>query len=109
MPNAAKAPAKTFKVLPARLNKASQGLPEVSTTSIHTATESSKQAQLITLLKARTGATISQMIKLTGWQAHTVRGTISRTLRKRLHLNVVCDPATESGVRRYRIMGTLVP
>ncbi|MFM9917552.1 MAG: DUF3489 domain-containing protein, partial [Rhizobacter sp.] len=46
----------------------------------------SKQARLISLLNAAPGATLEQMMSLTGWQAHTVRGTISGVLRKRLGL-----------------------
>ena len=64
----------------------------------------SKQARLISLLNAAPGATLEQMMSLTGWQAHTVRGTISGVLRKRLGLNVVCDAADASDARRYRIV-----
>ena len=42
------------------------------------------------------------MTALTGWQPHTVRGTISGVLRKRLKLNVACI-SEESG-RVYRIV-----
>lgn len=66
----------------------------------------SKQARLISMLNATSGATLEQMMKLTGWQAHTVRGAISGVLRKRLGLNVVCD-AAGSEVRRYRIVGSV--
>jgi hypothetical protein len=59
---------------------------------------------LIALLQSEPGATISQMRSLTGWQAHTVRGTISGALRKRLELNVVCNAMNESGARIYRIV-----
>lgn len=38
----------------------------------------------------------------TGWQAHTVRGAISRMLRKRLSLKVVMTRGA-SGERVYRI------
>ncbi|MDO9315536.1 MAG: DUF3489 domain-containing protein [Burkholderiaceae bacterium] len=62
----------------------------------------SKQARLIGLLNAASGATLEQMMSLTGWQAHTVRGTISGVLRKRLGLNVVCAGA--AGSRSYRIV-----
>jgi len=65
----------------------------------------SKQARLIALLGSAPGATVDQMMKLTGWQAHTVRGTISGVLRKRLGLNVTCEAAAESGARLYRIIG----
>ena len=64
----------------------------------------SKQARLICLLNAASGATLEQMMSLTGWQAHTVRGTISGVLRKRLGLNVVCELADASDARRYRIV-----
>jgi hypothetical protein len=67
-------------------------------------TGTSKQAQLIQQLHA--GATIEQMMTLTGWQAHTVRGTISGVLRKRLGLNVMCEACTAGGSRVYRIVGT---
>ena len=62
----------------------------------------SKQDRLITLLRSPKGGTIEQMTGLTGWQAHTVRGTISGVLRKRLCLNVVCSG--EPGSRVYRIV-----
>ena len=57
------------------------------------------------MLRAQPGATIEQMTALTGWQPHTVRGTISGVLRKRLGLNVAC--AAESGVGVYRIRSTV--
>ena len=63
----------------------------------------SKQARLVSLLRASSGATLEQMMALTGWQAHTVRGAISGVLRKRLGLNVVCDSGSGSGARCYRI------
>ena len=69
-----------------------------------TSAQASKQARLIALLQSEPGATISQMRSLTGWQAHTVRGTISGALRKRLGLNVVCNAMNESGARIYRIV-----
>ena len=62
----------------------------------------SKQARLIALLRSSKGGTIDRMTELTGWQAHTVRGTISGVLRKRLCLNVICSG--EPGSRVYRIV-----
>jgi hypothetical protein len=67
----------------------------------------SKQARLIALLGSAPGTTIEQMTKLTGWQAHTVRGTISGVLRKRLGLNVSCADG-DAGTRVYRIVGNAV-
>ncbi|MGI8958358.1 MAG: DUF3489 domain-containing protein [Bryobacteraceae bacterium] len=44
--------------------------------------EGSKGAQVGFLLSRPEGATLSEIRTATGWQAHTVRGFISRTLRK---------------------------
>ena len=63
----------------------------------------SKQSQLITLLQSPTGGTVEQMMSLTGWQPHSVRGVISGVLRKRLGLNVSSE-VQESGARIYRIV-----
>ena len=64
----------------------------------------SKQAQLIALLRSAEGATLAQMMARTGWQAHTVRGTISGVLRKRLGLVVECVAPIGDGPRVYRIV-----
>lgn len=68
----------------------------------------SKQARLIARLRAKPGVTIDQMMTLTGWQAHTVRGTISGVLRKKLGLTVNCESSTDSGEHLYRIVNSPV-
>ena len=50
----------------------------------------SKQSRLIAVLRTPAGGSIEQLTRLTGWQAHTVRGAISGALRKRLKLNITC-------------------
>jgi hypothetical protein len=60
-----------------------------------------KQAQLIALLKQASGASLADLMTATGWQAHSVRGVISGVLRKRLQLPVISE--TVDGTRRYRI------
>lgn len=62
----------------------------------------SKQSQLINLLRSAAGSSMATMTHLTGWQPHTVRATISATLRKKLGHNVVCA-ANPAGERIYRI------
>ncbi len=62
----------------------------------------SKQSQIITLLRGDSGASMPQLMTLTGWQSHTVRGMLSGSLRKRLGLNVQCQ--REGGARIYRIV-----
>jgi len=49
---------------------------------------STKQAKLIALLERAEGATITEMVKATGWLPHTVRGAMSGALKKRLGLAV---------------------
>lgn len=61
-----------------------------------------KQSQLIALLRSSSGATLAQMMTLTGWQSHTVRGMLSGSLRKRLGLTVQWQ--VEDAVRVYRIV-----
>ena len=63
----------------------------------------SKQSQLIASLRTDPGVSIRQLMDLTGWQAHTVRGTISGALRKKLGLAVICESRNASGERLYRI------
>ncbi|MHB8493489.1 MAG: DUF3489 domain-containing protein, partial [Casimicrobiaceae bacterium] len=57
------------------------------------------------LLSAPAGGTLAQMMALTGWQAHSVRGVISGVLRKKLGLAVTCEQPKDADARRYRIVG----
>ena len=63
----------------------------------------SKQARVVELLKRPEGATIQQLMDATGWQAHSVRGALSGSLKKRLCLHVTshCEVNQQ---RIYRIM-----
>jgi hypothetical protein len=64
--------------------------------------EGSKKAEVIALMKRKHGATLDEVIKLTGWQTHTVRGFVSGMLCKKLGLNVESFRTSEKG-RCYRI------
>lgn len=61
----------------------------------------SKQAKLIALLERPEGATIDDLMKATGWQAHSVRGVMSGALKKRLGLTITSEKG-ENG-RTYRV------
>jgi hypothetical protein len=43
-----------------------------------------KQAMLITLLRAPEGASMGEIVAATGWLAHTIRGAVSGALGKKL-------------------------
>jgi hypothetical protein len=62
----------------------------------------SKQALVIGLLQRSEGATIAQIMEATGWQQHTVRGTLAGTLKKRLGLTITSSKQA-GGQRVYRI------
>jgi len=85
--------------------------PAVKTTATPAKTprtrENSKQAQMIELLKRPDGATLNQLVEVTGWQAHTVRGAMAGALKKKLSLNIVSEK-TDDQERKYRITTTTV-
>jgi hypothetical protein len=60
-----------------------------------------KIGQLVALLRREEGAGIEEMMQATGWQAHSVRGAISGSIKKALGLEVVSEKI--DGERRYRI------
>jgi hypothetical protein len=70
--------------------------------SAPTARQGTKQALLIDLLKRKRGASIDEIVTATGWQAHSVRGAISGTLKKKLGLTVTSETVEGKG-RVYRI------
>ena len=45
--------------------------------------ENTKQAALIAMLRADTGAKIPEIMHATGWPSHTVRGALGGALKKR--------------------------
>ena len=66
----------------------------------------SKLDALIAALTRNDGATISDLVEITGWQAHSVRGAISGNLKKKLQLEVISEVIDGRG-RVYRIAKTV--
>ena len=66
------------------------------------AREGTKTANVLTLLKRPGGATAKELMKATGWQAHSVRGFLSGTLGKKMGLAVE-STKREDGERQYKI------
>jgi len=64
-----------------------------------------KKQLCIDLLGRRDGATNDELRRATGWQAHSVRGFISRTIKAMPGTELVVD-IPDDGPRRYRIVAT---
>ena len=57
--------------------------------------------QIVGLLSRPAGASIAEMMKATGWQAHSVRGFMSGHLKKQGR--ALQSGHDEGGTRRYRL------
>ena len=58
-----------------------------------------KLDRLAALLAQRDGASIAEMMSATGWQAHSVRGALAGSLKRR---GLAIASGKIDGVRRYR-------
>src|SRR5260370_38707243 len=85
--------AKTAKAKAAKGKRAKGDKPAV-------ARDGSKKAEVLGLLQRKGGATLAQIMKATGWQAHSVRGFISGALGKKMGLTVD-SVRREDGERVY--------
>ena len=63
----------------------------------------SKLQTCLGLLNSTEGATIDELMAATGWQAHSVRGFLAGTVKKKLNLVLESSKAPD-GVRRYHVM-----
>ena len=64
--------------------------------------EETKTELILRLLRRKTGASLPEMQERTGWQAHSVRGFLSGTVKRKLGFTVETVPDAKGG-RRYRI------
>ena len=62
----------------------------------------SKTAKVLDLVKRSGGATLKQLMKATGWQAHSVRGFLSGTLGKKMGLKIESSKNND-GERVYNL------
>jgi hypothetical protein len=63
----------------------------------------SKQSRVVEMLRAPTGATIAAMMKVTGWQQHSVRGFLAGAVKKKMGLALTSETSKDGRV--YRIVG----
>lgn len=61
-----------------------------------------KQNRCLELLARRDGAILSELVAVTDWQLHSVRGFLSGVVKKKLGLTLHVS-SDEDGIRRYRI------
>ncbi len=65
--------------------------------------KATKKQICIDLLSRPDGAGIEELQRATGWQAHSVRGFLAGTVKKKLGLELGSDKP-DDGPRRYRIL-----
>lgn len=73
----------------------------VKTPTAGSARIGSKIGKVVALLRGPKGASIAALQRATGWQAHSVRGALAGTIKKKLGLSVVSEKT--GTVRTYRI------
>ena len=64
--------------------------------------EGSKTDKVLALLKRADGVTLKELMKATGWQAHSVRGFLSAAIGKKMGLTVV-SAKDKGGERTYSV------
>jgi hypothetical protein len=86
-------------------NKAAKS-PKPAKAAKHASTprDGSKTAKVLDLLKRPVGASLKELMKTTGWQAHSIRGFLSGTIGKKLGLAVKSTKGKD-GERSYSIKG----
>jgi hypothetical protein len=86
----------------ATVESARNDLRQAQSNSAGSARAGTKLARMVDLLRSEMGATLAEIVEATGWQAHSVRGAISGTLKKKHGLTVTSEKVDGRG-RVYRI------
>ena len=81
-------------------DKPTEAIETTAETAVVPAPKITKKALVEQLLTSDKGATIEELSKQTGWQAHTVRGHLS--ILKKAGAEIISERV--DGVRRYRFL-----
>jgi hypothetical protein len=60
-----------------------------------------KSDLIIARLRRKNGASINDLVDATGWQAHSVRGFLSGTIKKKLGLDLISEKQSDGTLRYY--------
>ncbi len=101
-PKKAKSAHKATKATKGKSGKRAAKVPPKGRQKPAPAREGTKTAKVLALLKRPGGAAAKELMKVTGWQAHSVRGFLSGTLGKKTGLAVE-STKREDGERQYKI------
>jgi len=103
-----RAPVAPAQAKPGRKTTPAKKAPTGRTNAKHAkpqlARAGSKTAKVLDLLNRPGGATVKQLMKATGWQPHSVRGFLSRTVGKKMGPTVTSTKGGD-GERTYSIEG----
>ena len=67
---------------------------------LHGGRAGTKRELVLGMIREKTGATLAEIMKATGWQAHSVRGFIAATGKK---LKVTIRSTKDEAGRRYKL------
>ena len=67
------------------------------------ARDGTKKARILILLNRRSGATLEELVRATGWQTHSIRGFISGNVGKQMGLKVNTSTRSD-GKKSYHIL-----
>ena len=98
-PTKARVTKRRAPVAPSKAKPARKALPQKKAAP---APHGSKTAKVLDLLKRPGGVTLKELVKATGWQAHSVRGFLSGTVGKKLGTPVESSKRAD-GERVYRL------
>jgi len=70
--------------------------------------DKTKHDRVLSLLRTQGGTTLAAIMKVTGWQPHSVRGFLAGVVKKKLGFNLASDKTSSGRVYRIVAMKPLV-